>query len=100
MLPVPGNYSQYASGNYGAHTLSLTYPNGITLYYSYQTVVAFHTPETGLVVSENIWGSTTGKHLNWLDGGRKSQRLRRLAYIEKLVQAMCRYGLAIPKEEI
>jgi len=26
-------------------------------------------------VSENVWGPTTGKHLNWIDGGDKKSRL-------------------------
>lgn len=47
----------------------------LELYFSYETPVAFRTSKTGLVVSENIWGSTTGKHLNWLDGGRKECRI-------------------------
>ena len=47
----------------------------VELYFSYDTCVAFWTPKTGLVVSENIWGNTTGKHLNWLDGGRKERRV-------------------------
>lgn len=43
----------------------------VTLWFSYRTVVAFSTPETGLVVRENDWKGTTGKHLNWIDGGNK-----------------------------
>jgi hypothetical protein len=34
------------------------------LYFSYETLVAFHAPGVGLVVSENCWGPTTGRHLN------------------------------------
>ena len=37
--------------------------------------VAFRTFETGLVVRENDWGLTTGKHLNAIDGGEKSKRV-------------------------
>lgn len=40
----------------------------ITIYFSYETPIAFHHPATGEVVRENDWGPTTGKHLNWVDG--------------------------------
>lgn len=47
----------------------------LTLYFSYRTCVAFHTPDAGTVVRENKWGPTTGKHLNYLDDGDKAARL-------------------------
>lgn len=47
----------------------------LELFFSYQTVVAFYTPKTGLVLSENLWGNTTGKHLNAI--GDKSKRINR-----------------------
>lgn len=36
----------------------------IILYFSYQTVIAFSSPKTGLVIIKNYWSKTTGKHLN------------------------------------
>jgi hypothetical protein len=38
----------------------------IDLYFSYQTVVAFQY-KGKLVIRENDWGCTTGKHLNWIN---------------------------------
>lgn len=38
--------------------------NGYTLYFSYETIVAFHNGET-LIVTENTWGPTTAKHINY-----------------------------------
>lgn len=35
----------------------------LVLHFSYETVIAFHHPSTGLAVSENLWGPTTGKHI-------------------------------------
>ena len=44
--------------------------------FSYQTVVGFIPPGGGIWrVIQNYWGPTTGKHLNWLDGGDKKSRL-------------------------
>lgn len=39
------------------------------LWFSYNTLVAFQTERSGLVVRQNDWGPTTGKHLNEIDGG-------------------------------
>ena len=41
------------------------------LYYSYKTIVAFYDVVTGLVCCENVWGVTTGKHLNWIQPDKK-----------------------------
>lgn len=76
------NYGNYSSDNYGAHTLVFTTAEG-EFFFSYETLVAFR-PYTkkaqdnghgGLFVSVNRWGTTTGKHLNWIDGGNKKERL-------------------------
>lgn len=36
----------------------------LTVGFSYETPVAFYTTETGWVVSENLWSSTTGLHIS------------------------------------
>jgi hypothetical protein len=65
-LPSFGNYGNYSSNNYGAH--SMVFKVGpLSVYFSYKTPVAFSHPRTGLVVRENDWGPTTGKHLNWIN---------------------------------
>lgn len=60
------SYGQYSSGNYGVNALLFTDSKGQDFYFSYNTLVAFRTKESGLVVRENDWGPTTGKHLNWI----------------------------------
>lgn len=74
-LPKISSYGLYSSSNYGAHCL-LFEMDGMKVWFSYQTVIAFETPKTGLVVSENCWGPTTGKHLNWISSHR-SHRVKR-----------------------
>jgi len=81
-LPKISSYGQYSSGNYGAHCLLVTIGD-CDLYFSYQTLVAFCHPTTGLVVRENDWGPTTGKHLNWIDGGNKKKRISGEEFAEK-----------------
>ena len=73
MIPKISSYGRYSSSNYGVNTLAFTV-KGIRLYFSYKTLVAFEGPE-GLVVHKNIWGRTTGKHLNWIDEGDKKTRV-------------------------
>jgi hypothetical protein len=49
-----------------------------SLWFSYETLVAFFTPKIGkVVVHENIWGNTTGKHLNAIEASsfNKSKRV-------------------------
>lgn len=65
----------------------------LELFFSYETPVAFRTSKTGLVVSENIWGNTTGKHLNWLDGGRKECRVPNDEFEEQLKELLESMGL-------
>lgn len=65
MIPSISSYGRYSSENYGVNTLRVGLP-GITLYYSYTTVVAFSTQEK-FVVCDNVWSVTTGKHLNWIN---------------------------------
>lgn len=83
-LPRIYSYGDYSSGNYGAHCMAVDMPrsrenkHGIVLYFSYDTLVAFrgyiNAEQCGLFVCENVWGVTTGKHLNFIDGGRKQSR--------------------------
>ncbi len=61
------NYGNYSSDNYGSHTQAFRDNYGNDYYFSYNTLVAFRSNKTGLVVMENYWGNTTGKHLNWIN---------------------------------
>lgn len=40
---------------------------GITVYFSYSTPVAFVTPQGELVIRQNDWSATSGRHLNIID---------------------------------
>ena len=48
---------------------------GVTVWFSYLTPVAFRVGSNTVVVHQNDWGPTTGKHLNSIDGGHKSARV-------------------------
>jgi len=73
-LPSISSYGQYSSDNYGAHTL-LVDVGPLRVWFSYKTPVAFHVDGQRRVVLRNYWAATTGKHLNWIDGGDKKSRV-------------------------
>lgn len=79
-LPSFDTYGNYKSSNYGANALVFTIGT-VKVYFSYKTPVAFST-NGNLVVRENEWGPTTGKHLNWIDGGDKESKAERVSGAE------------------
>ena len=81
------NYGNYSSDNYGANSIAIRMGER-TVYYSYDTVVSFFGKnskgEYFNCTSKNYWGTTTGKHLNWIDGGDKKSRLDAEEFNKKL----------------
>jgi len=90
-LPTIRSYGDYASSNYGAHSLEVTV-GSLTVYFSYKTPVAFHTPQDGIVCRQNDWGPTTGKHLNQIQPDKK-QRLDSVVFEQRFGSTLARYGL-------
>ena len=66
---------------------------GIVLWFSYRTIVGFKEPGEPIVTTENVWGNTTGKHLNAIDGGDKKDRLPSDVFRGKLNNMLARHGL-------
>jgi len=87
MIPEIGNYGNYKSPNSANPNTIMVIVGGITVYYSYTTAVAFRKIGFPLVVSENCWGPTTGRHLNLIDND-KGNRLPR-AEFEKQISVAC-----------
>lgn len=56
--------------------------NDVIFYFSYQTLIAFRT-EGKTHIRQNEWGTTTGKHLNYIDDD-KSIRLSSYDFEAKL----------------
>ena len=50
----------------------------VTVWFSYATPIAFKVYGQPRVVRENVWSTTTGKHLNYIDGGDKEAKERRV----------------------
>ena len=47
----------------------------------------------GLIVSQNCWGVTTGKHLNWIAGGHKKDRKPNAEFETVLAEACKRHNI-------
>lgn len=61
------NYGHYTNDNYGTHTMRFDDAHGNHYWFSYDTLVAFRI-NGEFHISRNYWGTTTGKHLNWING--------------------------------
>ncbi len=58
----------------------------VDVYFSHKTPVAFRIGGS-LIVRNNIWGSTTGKHLDAIDGGDKKARVSGAVFVAALAAA-------------
>ena len=59
------SYGNYSSDNYGVHCMTMEDDYGNQFWFSDDTLVAFRTKGEFHIV-KNYWGTTTGKHLNWI----------------------------------
>jgi hypothetical protein len=73
--------------------LTLVSIGTLGLYFSYETVVAFRDAGEGLVVSENVWSATTGRHLTDIDGGLKKERLDHEQFEDRLEKCLMSHNL-------
>lgn len=61
-------------------------PGDRSVWFSYKTPIAFQSAESGLVVRQNDWGPTTGRHMNAIDGGARGDRIDGQAFETMLNQ--------------
>ena len=88
------NYMDYSSNNYGSSRA--VYIGSLTLYFSYDTVIAFSSPKTDLVIRVNDWSVTTGKHLNAINTNKKI-RIDGEEFEKQLDTLMASYKLVEPE---
>lgn len=43
----------------------------LRLWFSYETIIALQTQNNDVIISENIWSKTTGRHINIIKEGYK-----------------------------
>ena len=80
-------FEVYCEKTNGLNALVFDLHDGLRVWFSYKTPVAF-LANGEKVVSENQWGPTTGKHLNAIDSGDKKTRLSRADFETKLAAAL------------
>jgi len=76
------------------HLRVLLLPDGVKVYFSYETPIAF-TCRARLVVRVNDWKVMTGKHLNSIDGGSCEAKEKRVSgeAFEKSLELLLRWGM-------
>jgi hypothetical protein len=89
MSVIVGNYGKYSSKNYGSSRYVKI--GKLTLYFSYETVVAFQ-DGGDFFCRENDWSTTTGKHLNWLVPD-KEERILSECFEKMLELTLIKYNL-------
>ena len=88
------SYGNYSSDNYGAHSLKVEIGT-LTLYFSYETIIAFGNGSgNGLKITKNYWGTTTGKHLNAISTN-KSIRLDQDTFQRELDEVLKSHNLTV-----
>lgn len=69
----------------------------VTLWFSYETIIAYRLPNGERVVSENVWSPTTNRHMNAIDGGSKRAKAARVPFQEftrrVLAEVLQRYSV-------
>jgi hypothetical protein len=88
------SYISNISSNYGLNSVKVIIGE-LTLWFSYQTVIAFQQGWGETVITENIWGTTTGKHLNEIDPDH-SIRLPNNKFEIRLQSVLAEYKLIAP----
>ena len=87
------SYGWYSSGNYGVHCLTFLDAYNNRYWFSYNTLVAFRI-KGEFHIRQNVWGPTTGKHLNWID--RRTKREDSDTFFknyERLTGKPCEYAV-------
>jgi len=82
-------FGKYAGWSGYGHSITL---GGIKLYLSWDTIIAFRDGLNGLVVSENIWGSSSGYHLNSIETNH-DKRIPYVKFRKKLIEALKENGI-------
>ncbi len=92
-LPTISNYGQ---GNTQRPNTIRVDIGPMTVWFSYETPVAFNLDHNRNATCRNQWGPTTGKHLNWIDGGGKGAVAARLpkAEFDRALDEACNGGEA------
>ena len=65
----------------------------LDIYFSYSTPIAFYYKSEGLVIRENNWRQTTGKHLNAINSDKKI-RISSEKFEEKFQDVLKKMGLS------
>jgi len=86
MVTLPSFYT-YCKNTTAVNAQCFSLGYGLSVYFSYKTPIAY-TYDSHTVVRENDWSTTTGKHLNAIDGGDKKSRISGKQFEKQLADIM------------
>ena len=72
--------------------------NEVTLFFSYKSLIAVKSPD-GLLIHENIWGTTTGRHLHKINSDT-SKRINKDDFLKQVQEIWGRYKIDVSLETI
>ena len=87
MTTLP-TWSCYCPNTTDVNAMVFELRDDLSVWFSYKTPVAFQNGSGPIVVRENVWGPTTGKHLNAIDNGDKGSRLDGPWFEKMLAEAL------------
>jgi len=70
----------------------IVHVGNLSLAFSYRTIIGFSVGGSRWVIRENVWGPTTGKHLNYL--ANKNTRISEVDFTPRLHAVLLQFGLA------
>ena len=76
MVSIRSYYGDSATSQNNAKLVTVDH---VKFYFSYETLIAVEPLNSALIIRQNDWGPTTGKHLNAVDGGSKEAKAKRLS---------------------
>jgi|LakMenE01Jun11ns_1017448.scaffolds.fasta_scaffold9808285_3 hypothetical protein len=82
MVTIRSYYGTSPSAENNAKVVTV---KGTRFFFSYETLVGVESAQGPVIVHENIWGTTTGKHLNSIDGGTKDAKAKRLNHDDFMI---------------
>lgn len=89
----------YADSGKNVNMMAVDLDRYTTIYFSYESIVAFISLDTGWVVSENPAGVTTGKHINQIIANYdKKDRLPRDKFLQAFDEMMQTFACKVCQE--
>jgi hypothetical protein len=72
----------------GVNNLRRVTLGSLSIWFSYETPIAVSREDETPLVAQNIWTTTTARHLNILDGGNKASRVPHQEVLDRIADSI------------